>query len=259
MGRFSEKVAIVTGGASGIGAATVERLSSEGAKVMIADLGEPADTNRDVKFMRTDVSSEAQVNALVEATVKEWGQLDIMVNNAGIGSLSSTPDTDPETWEKIFAVNSTGVFLCCRAAIPHMREKGGAIVNTASISGLFGDYFMPAYNASKGAVVNYTRSLALECAEFGIRVNAVCPGLVETPLVSNVVGDPEDKEHWVGLIPLGRAARPEDIAAAIAFLSSEDAACVTGVNLPIDGGLTAHTGQPNLVTRAKLRAERNSG
>jgi meso-butanediol dehydrogenase / (S,S)-butanediol dehydrogenase / diacetyl reductase len=256
MDRFAGKVAIVTGGASGIGAATVARLASEGAKVMVADLQEPAAAGDSVRFTRTDVSSQEQVEALVEATLSAWGRLDILVNNAGVGALGETPETGLSEWERVFAVNSTAVFLCCRAAIPHMREKGGAIVNTASISGLFGDYAMAAYNASKGAVVNYTRALALECGPYAIRVNAVCPGLVDTPMASAAIADAADREHWFGAIPLGRAARPEDIAAVIAFLASDDAAYMTGVNLPVDGGLTAHTGQPNFPVRQRLRAAR---
>jgi meso-butanediol dehydrogenase/(S,S)-butanediol dehydrogenase/diacetyl reductase len=256
MERFAGKVAIVTGAASGIGAASAARLASEGAKVMAADLTEPAAASEAVRYMRTDVTSPGEVQALVDATVAAWGRLDILVNNAGTGSLAATPDMELAEWERVFAVNSTAVYLGCHAAIPHMREQGGAIVNTASISGLYGDYAMAAYNASKGAVVNYTRALALECAPYGIRVNAVCPGLVDTPMASAAIADPVDREFWFSAIPLGRAARPEDIAAVIAFLGSDDAAYVTGVNLPVDGGITAHTGQPNFRIRQRLRAER---
>jgi meso-butanediol dehydrogenase/(S,S)-butanediol dehydrogenase/diacetyl reductase len=256
MERFAGKVAIVTGGASGIGAATVARLASEGARVMVADLQEPAVTGDSVRFTRTDVGSQEQVDALVDATLAAWARLDILVNNAGVGALGATPDTQLAEWERVFSINSTAVFLCCHAAIPHMREHGGAIVNTASISGLFGDYAMAAYNASNGAVVNYTRALALECGEYGIRVNAVCPGLVDTPMASAAIADPVDRQHWFGAIPLGRAARPEDIAAVIAFLASDDACYMTGANVPVDGGITAHTGQPNFPARQKLRAER---
>jgi len=256
MERFAGKVAIVTGAASGIGAASAARLACEGAKVMAADLREPAAESDAVRYMRTDVTSTGEVQALVDATLAAWGRLDILVNNAGTGSLGVTPDMALAEWERVFAVNSTAVFLGCHAAIPHMRERGGAIVNTASISGLYGDYAMAAYNASKGAVVNYTRALALECAPYGIRVNAVCPGLVDTPMASAAIADPVDREFWFSAIPLGRAARPEDIAAVIAFLASDDAAYMTGVNVPVDGGITAHTGQPNFPIRQRLRAQR---
>ncbi len=256
MERFASKVAIVTGGASGIGAATVARLASEGAKVMVADMQEPAGANNAARFLKTDVTSPDAVKALVDGTLAAWGSLDILVNNAGTGSLGYTADMEPEEWDRVFAVNTRAVYLGCREAIPHMQENGGAIVNTASISGLLGDYAMTAYNASKGAVVNYTRALALECAQHGIRVNAVCPGLVETPMASMAIADPVDREFWFSTIPLGRAARPEDIAAAIAFLASDDAGYITGVNLAVDGGITAHTGQPNFPVRQRLRAER---
>jgi len=254
--RFAGKVAIVTGGASGIGAATVARLASEGAKVMVADRHEPAQTGETVGFTRTDVTSAEQVEALVEATLAAWGSLDILVNNAGTGSLAETPDMPLSEWERVFAVNSTAVFLGCQAAIPRMKQRGGAIVNTASISGLAGDYAMAAYNASKGAVVNYTRSLALECAPFGIRVNALCPGLVETPMALAGIADPVDRDYWFGTIPMRRAARPEEMAAVIAFLASDDASYMTGSIVAADGGVTAHTGQPNFPERQRLRAER---
>lgn len=147
----------------------------------------------------------------------------------------------------------------CKAVIPVMREGGGgAIVNIASISGLFGDYAMGAYNASKGAVVNYTRSLALDCARDGIRVNALCPGLIETDMARAAVTDPLDREFWFERIPLGRAGKPEEMAGVVAFLVSDDASYVTGSIIAADGGITAHTGQPNAPLRQRLRAARAS-
>jgi len=254
MERFSGKVAIVTGGAKGIGAAIVARLASEGAKVMIADIEEPAVTESDVRFTRTDVTSQAEVDALVRATLDAWGRLDILVNNAGIGHLDATTDMAPETWNRVFAVNVNAVFLACRSAIPAMREEGAAIVNIASISGRFGDYAMGAYNASKGAVVNYTRSLALECAEAGIRVNALCPGLIETSLIGGALSTPTSRDIWLGPIPMGRPGQPEEMAAVVAFLASDDASYMTGSIVTADGGITAHTGQPNVPKLQRQRA-----
>lgn len=254
MTRFSGKVVIVTGGASGIGAATAARFASEGALVTIADMNEPTSMLEGALFVPTDVTDEAQVAAMVEQTVASRGKLDCIVNNAGIGAAMPTWNLPLETWEKVFAVNSTGVFLGCKAAIPHLEATKGNIVNVASISGIGGDYLMSAYNASKGAVVNFTRSLAMECAEVGIRVNAVCPGVIETPLAKGALEREDDREHWMERVPLHRPGQPGDIAAAIAFLASDDASYITGHNLVVDGGITAHTGQPNFIRRWGNRA-----
>jgi meso-butanediol dehydrogenase/(S,S)-butanediol dehydrogenase/diacetyl reductase len=259
MGRFEGKVAIVTGGASGIGAATSARLASEGARVMIADLGEPDETGDSVRFIRTDVSSAADIAAALAATIDAWGRLDILVNNAGVGFLANTVDTVEEDWDRVFAVNSRAIYLACKAAIPELRKTGGAIVNVASISGLGGDYGMAAYNASKGAVVNYTRSLAMDCAADGIRVNALCPGLVATPMATPALADAVDRDFWLDLIPLGRPAEPREMAAVIAFLASDDASYMTGSIVSADGGATAHTGQPNFPKRIAARMARAGG
>jgi meso-butanediol dehydrogenase/(S,S)-butanediol dehydrogenase/diacetyl reductase len=253
MTRFSGKAVIVTGGASGIGAATAARFAAEGALVTVADMNEPANLPEGALFVRTDVTDETQVAAMVEQTVAERGKLDCIVNNAGIGAAMPTSTLPLESWEKVFAVNSTGVFLGCKAAIPHLEATRGCIVNVASISGLGGDYLMTAYNASKGAVVNFTRALAMECAEMGIRVNAVCPGVIETPLAAGALDRAEDRDHWMERVPLHRAGQPGDIAGAIAFLASDDASYVTGHNLVVDGGITAHTGQPNFIRRQAVR------
>lgn len=261
MGRFSGKVAIVTGGASGIGAATVARLASEGAKVLIADINAPAEMPEgEVLFQRTDATSEDEIAAAVAVAVEKWGRIDALFNNAGMGSMGDTVETEPSLWDRVFAINVRGVYLFARAVIPVMaRGGGGAIVNTASISGMGGDFGMAAYNASKGAVVNLTRSMAMDCAAKGIRVNALCPGLVETPMASPAIVDPADREHWFDRIPLGRAARPAEMAAVAAFLLSDDASYMTGAIIAADGGVTAHTGQPNFVMRKAQRAQRNGG
>lgn len=255
LNRFEGKVALVTGGSNGIGAAIVARLAGEGANVLIADLTPPATTSDAIRYIATNVAKVVEVEAAVAAAMGHWGRLDMLFNNAGIGAFGGTPDTDEETWDQVFAVNIRAIFLFCRAAIPVMRDGGGgAIVNIASISGLAGDYGMGPYNASKGAVVNYTRSLALECAAHGIRVNALCPGLVETALSSPGLVRPDDKAQWQERIPMGRPAQPEEMAAVAAFLASDDASYMTGSIVAADGGITAHTGQPNIIARRKLRA-----
>ncbi len=257
MKRFEGRVALVTGGTNGIGAAIVARLASEGAQVMIADLVAPADALSGTAFIQTDVADAAQVEAAVAATIAKWGRLDVLVNNAGIGTLAETPDMPEELWDSVFAVNIRAIYLFCKAAIPAMRAQGGAIINVASISGLAGDYGMGAYNASKGAVINYTRSLALDCARDGIRVNALCPGLVETAISAVTLARPDDRAAWLAPIPLGRTGTPEEIANVAAFLASDEASYVTGAVIVADGGITAHTGQPNIPQRRKLRDASN--
>ncbi len=257
MQRFQGKVAIVTGGGRGIGAAIVTRLLADGAQVLVADLSQPASLSAGAEFVKADVTRSSEAAAVVEAAVKRWGRLDFLVNNAGVGAVGETPDLAEEAWDRVFAVNTKAVYLCCKAAIPAIgRTGGGAIVNIASISGLFGDYAMDAYNASKGAVINYTRNLALNCAADGIRVNALCPGLIETEMAAAAIADPVDREFWMERIPLGRPGRPEEMAGVATFLLSDDASYVTGAIFTADGGITAHSGQPNVRQRQRLRAAR---
>ncbi|MEY4161062.1 MAG: 3-alpha-(or 20-beta)-hydroxysteroid dehydrogenase [Pseudomonadota bacterium] len=253
MARFSGKVAIVTGGANGIGAAVVARLAADGAKVMIADITPPANTSDDIAFVRTDATSASEVAALVETVYQKWGRIDILVNNAGLGALAETPDMAEELWDKVFAINIKAIYLFCKFAIPRLRENGGAIINIASISGQLGDYGMGVYNASKGAVINYTRSLALDCARDGIRVNALCPGLIETAMTDATVARPEDRAAWLSPIPLGRMGQAKEMANVVTFLASDEASYMTGSIVTADGGITAHTGQPNVPYRRKLR------
>jgi meso-butanediol dehydrogenase/(S,S)-butanediol dehydrogenase/diacetyl reductase len=252
--RFRDKVAIVTGGSSGIGAASAERLVNEGARVFIADLKPPKETSERVDFRRTDVTSLVDATAMVKAAVDRFGRLDVLVNNAGIGCLDETPDLGEAVWDQVFALNVTAVFYVCRAAIPIMRRQGGAIVNVASISGLAGDYGFTAYNASKGAVINYTRSLALDCAHDGIRVNALCPGTIAgTAMGVGTHGSAADRQAWLDPIPLGRMGSPAEMANIIAFLASDEASYMTGSIVVADGGTTAHTGQPNVIAQRKRR------
>lgn len=244
--RFSGKTAIVTGAASGIGAAITALLAAEGARVLAVDVNEPKSDGKVAGYV-CDVTDSAQVNTMVKEAVQRLGRIDLLFNNAGIGCLLETPDMDDDTWEKVFAVNVHAILYACRAVIPIMREQGGgAIVNTASISGLFGDFGFTAYNASKGAVVNYTRSLAIDHARDNIRVNALCPGFIaETGLTAGVKST-DLGDLWEQSIPMGRGGTADEMAKAAAFLASDDASYITGANLVADGGATAHTGQPNI-------------
>jgi meso-butanediol dehydrogenase/(S,S)-butanediol dehydrogenase/diacetyl reductase len=253
MGRFEGRVAIVTGAARGMGAAIAARLGSEGAKLVLADrLGDELTTYAEslgldasnVLCKVTDVGVQADVEALVAAAVDRFGQVDVLVNNAGIGHFGRIADLDPVRWREVFAVDLDSIFYAVRTAIPHLIKTKGSIVNIASISGMGGDYGMNVYNAAKGAVINLTRALAVDHAADGVRVNSVSPGLILTSMTQNM--RPGAIELWNDVVPMGRAGAPEEIAAAVAFLASSEASYITGHNLVVDGGITAHTGQPNL-------------
>lgn len=254
-GRFAGKVALVTGAASGIGAASARRFATEGARVALCDVDEAGlaalakeldPSGERVLTARVDVAQLDEVQAFTDAAVARFARLDVVMNNAGIGAFGRSDQIDPELWHRTFAVDVHSVFYGTRAALPHLRRAGGgAIVNTASISGLGGDYGLSAYNAAKGAVVNYTRSAALECARDGIRVNAVCPGPIETALAGPLLRHAKVAPAYANAIPMGRVGRAEEVAAAAAFLASDDASYITGAILVVDGGLLAATGQPN--------------
>lgn len=252
------RVALVTGGTSGIGAATVRELITHGAQVMIAGIEDEAGAAmvaelcsahgaNTARYVHADVSVLAEVETMVAATEKAYGRLDVLVNNAGIGNYGETPDLAPEQWHRVLDINLNSIFYGCKFAIPLMRRQGGgAIVNIASISGMAADYGFTAYAASKGAAINYTRALALDHARDHIRVNAVCPGLIETPLTAATLAVPAVRETWSANVPLSRPGRPEEIAKLVRFLASDDASYMTGAIIPVDGGLTAWSGQPNM-------------
>lgn len=250
--RFTTAGALVTGAGSGIGAATVARLTSEGAVVVGLDIAEPAAPVDGVDYLRCDVAEADALEGTIDAAVASLRErdrsLDVLVNNAGIGSLAPVAALQVDEWARVLDVNLSSVFYACRRVIPLMQAAGGgAIVNVASISGLFADFGFAAYNASKAAVVNLTRTLALDHGRHAIRVNAVCPGLVDTPLTAGLQSIEGLFDRWTAAIPLGRPATPDEIAATIAFVASDDASYLTAAAVVVDGGITAGTGQPDVL------------
>lgn len=242
--RLQDKVAIVTGGASGIGEFTVREMLKQGAKVVIADFDDAGgqkladELGEGVSFIHVDVSNEEQVEAMVKHSVDTFGKVDILFSNAGIGSTGSTHELSLEDWNKTISVNLSGVFLCAKYALKEMVKQGsGSIVNCASILGHVGQAATASYTAAKGGVVNMTRALSVEYASQGIRVNAVCPGYINTPLLDQL--DDATRKHLVSLHPLGRLGESHEVANAVVFLASDEASFVTGANLLVDGGYTA--------------------
>lgn len=251
--RFQDQVVVVTGAGSGIGAAVARRFSAEGAAVVLAGrtrakleavAAELPSERTLVKV--TDVAKYRQVEALVEAAVRRFGALHVMVNNAGVAPEGKATEASLQDWEEVMAINAGGVFHGCRAALPHLVRSRGCIVNMASVSGLGGDWGLSFYNASKGAIVNFTRALALDHGPDGVRVNAVCPSFTRTPMTEDMQKDRKLLAKFRERMPLGRPAEPEEVAAVVAFLASSDAAMVTGVALPVDGGISAASGQPRM-------------
>jgi NAD(P)-dependent dehydrogenase (short-subunit alcohol dehydrogenase family) len=240
MQRFGGKVALVTGAASGIGRATVDRLVAEGAKVVALDVASVEEGDA-IVAVRGDVSDPAVAEAAVATAVERFGALHAVANVAGILRTARTHEHDFATWERVLAVNLTGTFACCRAAIPALLDAGGgAIVNTASTAALSGHPWAAAYSASKGGVLALTKVIAVEYARDGIRANCVCPGSIDTPITGDFVF-PEgvDTRLVKRLMAIDRPRGPETVAAAIAFLASDDAAHVNGESLRVDGGTLA--------------------
>ena len=237
--RLDGEVAVVTGGASGIGRVVSDALAAVGAHVAIFDIAAAGGADA----YKVDVAEEAQVTAAFAEVVARHGRLDVLFNNAGIAIRRPTTELTLEDWSKVVAVNMTGVFLCAREAARHMLAtgRGGRIVNTASIMGFSGGGLYPniSYQATKGAVVNMTRALAVEWARQGIRVNAIAPTWVRTPLTRGITEKPELVERIERLTPMGRLAEPEEVVGAVLFLASRASAMVTGHVLAVDGGFLA--------------------
>ena len=249
--RFKGKTVIVTGSSSGIGEGCARRFASEGANVILvartkAKLDAVAaslDRGRTLAIA-ADVSKREDVARIVDATVERFGGIDVLHGNAGIVIDKPFEEFGADEWRETMAVDVDGLFHGAQLALPYLKKSKGCIVHTASVSGLGGDWNMSAYNAAKGAVVNFTRALALDLARYGIRVNAVAPSLTESRMTQDILADPKQMAKFRERIALGRHATPDDIAGPVAFLASDDARFVTGVILPVDGGLTASNGQP---------------
>ena len=249
------KITVVSGGTSGIGEECVRLFARRGARVVFTGTSEKKAAvvleslkkeglAGEVRFCKTDISRENEVRALAEFVRRTFGDCEVLCNNAATFVGGAAHETAPEDWARVFAVNVTGTWLCCRHFVPGMLKTGkGAIVNTASISGLLGEYNMAAYCATKGAVIGLTQSMALDYADGGIRVNAVCPGATRTPMFMSGTS-PELMKRFEAIFPPRRIGLPQEVAEAIVFLASDAASFINGVLLPVDGGITAHTGQP---------------
>jgi NAD(P)-dependent dehydrogenase (short-subunit alcohol dehydrogenase family) len=243
------KVALITGSSFGIGRATAIAFAEKGAKVVLADWVEDAETLNLIKksggeaiFVKCNVSNEADVKLMVEMTISTFGRLDFAFNNAGIeGEQGITADCTVENWEKTIGVNLKGIWLCMKYELPHMLKQGkGSIVNCASIAGLVGFSGLPAYVASKHGVVGLTKNAALEYVKQGIRVNAVCPGVIKTPMIDRFTGkDKKVEKQYEDMEPIGRMGLPEEVAEAVLWLCSDSSSFVTGHAMAVDGGWVA--------------------
>jgi NAD(P)-dependent dehydrogenase (short-subunit alcohol dehydrogenase family) len=249
MGRLDGKVCVITGAGGGMGREAALRFSAEGASVCVADVdGEAAERTaaeaRDGFAVRVDVADSDSVAAMMRAAAERYGGIDVLYNNAGISPAddASILETEPDAWDRVQAVNARGVFLCCKHGIPYLLERGGgSIINVASFVAILGAATSQiSYTASKGAVLSLSRELAVEFARRGIRVNALCPGPVETPLLLRIWGeDPAAAQRRLVHLPMGRLAKPREIVNAALFLASDESSYVNGATFLVDGGLTA--------------------
>ncbi len=251
--RLDQRVAVITGAGSGIGQAMALLFAREGARVVAADVNGSAAEETAAKVvaeggtcqaMVVDVTEPDQVRGMIERAHEHYGRIDILCNNAGIGSTTDVIDCEPDEWDRVMTVNVKSVYLGCKYVLPRMiAQGGGVIVNTASVAGMVGIVKRASYSASKGAVIALTRQVAMDFVEQGIRVNCLCPGTVDSPWVGRLLDLADDpaaaRQALVARQPMGRLGTPEEVAAAALYLASDDAAFITGTGLVIDGGLTA--------------------
>ena len=251
MNRFTDKVVIVTGAASGIGLGCARRFLDEGARVLLLDIDEKCLKESAAKLPQDrilvqvgDTAEKETASAAVKAAVERFGALHVLVNNAGVATEGDIMHTSEEDFARVMAVNVAGYFHMAKAAMPELVKTRGSIVMTSSVSGLGGDWELFAYNTSKGAVSNMVRAMAMDAAKDGVRVNAVNPSFTVSRMTEDMVRDPELVDKFRERMPLGAPMDPEGVAAVMAFLASNDARLLTGLNLPVDNGLTASNGQP---------------
>ena len=247
--RLQNKVALISGGAKGMGAVEAKLFAKEGAKVVIGDVletegkqieAEINETGGECLFVPLDVTDENQWNEAVAATVRRFGKLDILINNAGIFRTSPVEETSSTEWDQVMDINAKGVFLGAKAAIPAMREAGGgSIINLSSVAGLVGAAYSSAYSASKGAVRLFTKSIAIQYATDGVRCNSIHPGVIQTDMTKEAIADSQFKAQRLDPTPLARLGQPEDVAYGALYLASDESSFVTGAELVIDGGWTA--------------------
>lgn len=246
---FKDKVALITGGSFGIGKATAIAFAGRGASVVVVDWVEDKETIETIQraggeaiFLKADMSKEEDIKMMVDKTIEKYGKLDYAFNNAGVEGLTAvTHECTNENWNHVLSINLTGVWLCMKYQIPHMLKQGkGAIVNNASIAGLVGFPGIPAYVASKHAIVGLTKNAALEYGKMGIRVNVVCPGVIKTPMIDRFTGKSKEVEkQFESMEPIGRLGEPEEVADAVLWLCSDASSFVTGHSLAVDGGWVA--------------------